>query len=80
MTNSKSELQLSQDKIERLEVRDQSNMWIELIYGENIQDNFDKVVRIVILILIFVFDPLIVLLLIKLTNISLNQWRQKENH
>ena len=48
----------------------------ELIYGENAKDNFDKAVRIVILVLIFVFDPLAVLLLIA-ANISLNQWRQK---
>ena len=48
----------------------------ELIYGENAEDNFDKSVRFVILILIFVFDPLAVLLLIA-ANISLRQWRQK---
>ena len=48
----------------------------ELIYGEQAKDNFDKAVRIVILILIFVFDPLAVLLLIA-ANISLNQWRQR---
>ena len=50
----------------------------ELIYGENAQDNFDKSVRFVILILIFVFDPLAVLLLIA-ANISLRQWRKKRN-
>ena len=50
----------------------------ELIYGENAQDNFDKAVRFVILILIFVFDPLAVLLLIA-ANISLRQWRKKRN-
>ena len=49
----------------------------ELIYGEQAQDNFDKSVRFVILILIFVFDPLAVLLLIA-ANISLRQWRQKK--
>ena len=48
----------------------------ELIYGENAEDNFDSAVRIVILILIFVFDPLAVLLLIA-ANISLRQWRMK---
>ena len=48
----------------------------ELIYGEQAQDNFDKAVRFVILILIFVFDPLAVLLLIA-ANISLRQWRMK---
>lgn len=46
----------------------------ELIYGENAENNFDSAVRIVILILIFVFDPLAVLLLIA-ANISLRQWR-----
>ena len=50
----------------------------ELIYGETAQDNFDKSVRFVILILIFVFDPLAVLLLIA-ANISLRQWRKKRN-
>jgi hypothetical protein len=48
----------------------------ELIYGEQAKDNFDKSVRFVILILIFVCDPLAVLLLIA-ANISLRQWRQK---
>ena len=50
----------------------------ELIYGENAESNFDHAVRIVILILIFVFDPLAVLLLIA-ANISLRQWRMKRN-
>ena len=50
----------------------------ELIYGENAQNHFDSAVRIVILILIFVFDPLAVLLLIA-ANISLRQWRMKKN-
>ena len=36
----------------------------ELIYGDNAKDHFDSAVRIIILILIFVFDPLAVLLLI----------------
>jgi hypothetical protein len=49
----------------------------ELIYGENAQNHFDSAVRIVILILIFVFDPLAVLLLIA-ANISLRQWRMKK--
>ena len=35
----------------------------ELIYGDNAKDHFDSAVRIIILILIFVFDPLAVLLL-----------------
>jgi len=50
----------------------------ELIYGDNAKDHFDEAVRIIILILIFVFDPLAVLLLIA-ANISLRQWRDKRN-
>jgi len=48
----------------------------ELIYGDNAKDHFDSAVRIIILILIFVFDPLAVLLLIA-ANISLRQWKSK---
>jgi len=76
LTNSKAGLKLEQDKIEA-EVGPIKYV-AELIYGENAQDNFDKAVRIVILILIFVFDPLAVLLLIA-ANISLRQWRMKKN-
>ena len=50
----------------------------EMIYGEQAKEMFDHAVRIVILVLIFVFDPLAVLLLIA-ANISLNQWRMKRN-
>ena len=75
LTLQKSELQLTQDKIEA-EVGPIKYV-AELIYGENAEDNFDKAVRIVILILIFVFDPLAVLLLIA-ANISLRQWRMKK--
>jgi hypothetical protein len=50
----------------------------ELIYGDNAKDHFDSAVRIIILILIFVFDPLAVLLLIA-ANISLRQWKMKRN-
>ena len=74
LTNEKASLSLEQDKIEA-EVGPIKYV-AELIYGENAQDNFDKAVRIVILILIFVFDPLAVLLLIA-ANISLRQWRMK---
>ena len=74
LTLQKSEIELTQDKIEA-EVGPIKYV-AELIYGEQAQDNFDKAVRIVILVLIFVFDPLAVLLLIA-ANISLNQWRQK---
>jgi len=74
LTDEKGSLQLQQDKIEA-EVGPIKYV-AELIYGENAQDNFDSAVRIVILILIFVFDPLAVLLLIA-ANISLRQWRMK---
>jgi len=74
LTNQKASLSLEQDKIEA-EVGPIKYV-AELIYGENAEDNFDHAVRIVILILIFVFDPLAVLLLIS-ANISLRQWRQK---
>ena len=74
LTNQKATLSLEQDKIEA-EVGPIKYV-AELIYGENAQDNFDSAVRIVILILIFVFDPLAVLLLIA-ANISLRQWRMK---
>ena len=76
LTNQKAELSLAQDKIEA-EVGPIKYV-AELIYGENAQDNFDKAVRFVILILIFVFDPLAVLLLIA-ANISLRQWRKKRS-
>ena len=74
LTNQKASLSLEQNKIEA-EVGPIKYV-AELIYGENAEDNFDKAVRIVILILIFVFDPLAVLLLIA-ANISLRQWRMK---
>ena len=45
----------------------------ELIYGDNAKDYFDEAVRWVIIVLIFVFDPLAVLLLIA-ANISLAQY------
>src|SRR5210317_236086 len=75
LTNQKASLSLEQDKIEA-EVGPIKYV-AELIYGENAEDNFDKSVRIVILILIFVFDPLAVLLLIA-ANISLRQWKSKK--
>ena len=74
LSEEKGTLSLEQNKIEA-EVGPIKYV-AELIYGENAQDNFDKAVRIVILILIFVFDPLAVLLLIA-ANISLRQWRRK---
>ena len=50
----------------------------ELIYGDQAKDHFDEAVRLVIIILIFVFDPLAVLLLIA-ANITLKERRLKKN-
>jgi hypothetical protein len=44
----------------------------ELIYGEDAKDHFDEAVRYIIIVLIFVFDPLAVLLLIA-ANISMRE-------
>ena len=68
LTLQKAELSLEQDKIEA-EVGPIKYI-AELIYGEQAKDHFDKAVRWVIIVLIFVFDPLAVLLLIA-ANISL---------
>ena len=68
LTEEKGALQLEQDKIEA-EVGPIKYI-AELIYGEQAKDHFDKAVRWVIIVLIFVFDPLAVLLLIA-DNISL---------
>ena len=68
LSDQKGVLKLEQDKIEA-EVGPIKYI-AELIYGENAQDHFDKAVRWVIIVLIFVFDPLAVLLLIA-ANISL---------
>ena len=76
LTNAKSDIDIAQLKIEA-DVGPLKYV-AELIYGENAKDNFDSAVRIIILILIFVFDPLAVLLLIA-ANISLNQWRDKRD-
>ena len=75
LSDEKGNLTLEQDKLEA-EVGPIKYV-AELIYGENAEDNFDKAVRIVILILIFVFDPLAVLLLIA-ANISLRQYRMRK--
>ena len=72
LTLQKSELALEQDKIEA-EVGPIKYI-AELIYGEQAKDHFDKAVRWVIIVLIFVFDPLAVLLLIA-ANISLRSRR-----
>ena len=76
LTNAKSDIDIAQLKIEA-DVGPLKYV-AELIYGENAKDNFDSAVRIIILVLIFVFDPLAVLLLIA-ANISLKQWRDKRN-
>ena len=76
LVNAKSDIDIEQLKIEA-DVGPLKYV-AELIYGENAKDNFDSAVRIIILILIFVFDPLAVLLLIA-ANISLKQWRDKRN-
>ena len=68
LTLQKAELALEQDKIEA-EVGPIKYI-AELIYGDNAKDYFDEAVRWVIIVLIFVFDPLAVLLLIA-ANISL---------
>ena len=68
LTEQKSILQLEQDKIEA-EVGPIKYI-AELIYGDEATDHFDEAVRWVIIALIFVFDPLAVLLLIA-ANISL---------
>ena len=80
LTDKKAVLELEQDKIEA-EVGPIKYI-AELIYGEQAKDHFDKAVRWVIIVLIFVFDPLAVLLLIA-ANISLRSRRvekdEKEN-
>ena len=76
LTNEKSNIQIEQLKIEA-DVGPLKYV-AELIYGDNAKDHFDSAVRIIILILIFVFDPLAVLLLIA-ANISLRQWKEKRN-
>src|SRR6056300_1676670 len=68
LSDQKGALQLEQDKIEA-EVGPIKYI-AELIYGDEAKDHFDKAVRWVIIVLIFVFDPLAVLLLIA-ANISL---------
>ncbi len=76
LNNSKSSINIEQLKLEA-DVGPLKYV-AELIYGDNANDHFDSAVRIIILILIFVFDPLAVLLLIA-ANISLNQWRDKRD-
>ncbi len=73
LSDKKGALQLEQDKIEA-EVGPIKYI-AELIYGDEAKDHFDKAVRWVIIVLIFVFDPLAVLLLIA-ANISLRTRRE----
>ena len=68
----KSTIELDQQKIEA-EVGPLKYI-AELIYGDEAKDHFDEAVRYAIMVLIFVFDPLAVLLLIA-ANISLRTWR-----
>ena len=75
LTTEKSVLALEQDKIEA-DVGPIKYI-AELIYGEQAKDHFDEAVRWVIVVLIFVFDPLAVLLLIA-ANISLRQRSMKK--
>ena len=52
-------------KIEKVEVEVGPLKYIaELIYGEQAKDHLDSTVRIMILLLVFVFDPLALMLLI----------------
>jgi hypothetical protein len=76
LNNSKSSITIEQLKLEA-DVGPLKYV-AELIYGDNAKDHFDSAVRIIILILIFVFDPLAVLLLIA-ANISLRQWKSKRS-
>jgi hypothetical protein len=76
LNKTKSTIELEQIKIEA-EVGPLKYV-AELIYGDDAKSHFDEAVRIIILILIFVFDPLAVLLLIA-ANISIRQWRMKKS-
>ena len=64
MTEEKYKLEAEYRKLEA-EVGPESKYIAELIYGENVEkDLLEKAVRWVIITIIFVFDPLAVLLLI----------------
>ena len=76
LNKTKNSIELEQIKIEA-EVGPLKYV-AELIYGDDAKSHFDEAVRIIILILIFVFDPLAVLLLIA-ANISIRQYRMKKN-
>ena len=70
LTLNKSNIELEQLKVEA-DVGPLKYI-AELIYGDKAVEHFDKAVRIIIIVLIFVFDPLAVLLLIA-ANISFKQ-------
>ena len=70
----KSTVELDQQKIEA-EIGPLKYI-AELIYGDDAKDHFDEAVRYAIMVLIFVFDPLAVLLLIA-ANISLRTWKNE---
>ena len=70
LTLEKSNIELEQLKVEA-DVGPLKYI-AELIYGDKAVEHFDKAVRIIIIVLIFVFDPLAVLLLIA-ANISFKQ-------
>ena len=70
LTLEKSNIELEQLKVEA-DVGPLKYI-AELIYGDKAVEYFDKAVRIIIIVLIFVFDPLAVLLLIA-ANISFKQ-------
>ena len=50
----------------------------ELVYGEDVKNNLDNAVRFVIMLLIFVFDPLAVCMVIA-ANMSLMRYWNKED-
>ena len=80
-TNKISELQIQKSTIEldqqKIEAEIGPLKYIaELIYGDEAKDHFDEAVRYAIMVLIFVFDPLAVLLLIA-ANISLRTWKNE---
>ena len=70
LTLDKGNLELAQLKIEA-DVGPLKYV-AELIYGDQAKDHFDEAVRYIIIVLIFVFDPLAVLLLIA-ANISMRE-------
>ena len=70
LTLNKSNIELEQLKIEA-DVGPLKYV-AELIYGDEAKDHFDEAVRIIIMVLIFVFDPFAVLMLVA-ANISFKQ-------